>query len=136
MNRYGRIWDVRYEEMNDDLFRRGYNFLPQSSCAELTNQCFAHLWRWLKAAKMQSRILMQVHDSLVCSCVYGEAYDVACFMRDHLEVELDYGGVGLSVPTEFKIGMNYGDVVEIGALQDRVTFEQKIWEVMRVGNKE
>ena len=130
VNRYGRIWDVRYEEMNDDLFRRGYNFLPQSSCADLTNQCFADLWRWLKAEKMQSSILMQVHDSLVCSCAPDVAYDAARFMRDHLEVELDYGGIGLSVPTEFKIGMNYGDLIEIGALPDRKTFEQKIRELM------
>ena len=130
VNRYGRIWDVRYEEVNDDLFRRGYNFLPQSSCADLTNQCFTEMWHWIKAEKMQSRILMQVHDSLVCSCTSDEAYDVACFMRDHLEVELDYSGVGLSVPTEFKIGRNYGDVVEMGSLPDRETFEQKMWEVM------
>ena len=131
VNRWGRIWDVRYEEMNDDLYRKGYNFLPQSSCADLTNQCFAALHKWLKAEHMSSRILMQEHDSLVCSCAIDEAYDVAIFMLDQLEVELNYDGVDLSVPVEFKIGKNWGDCVEIGALPERETFEKVVKEVMR-----
>lgn len=124
VNRWGRIWDVQYEELNDDLYRKAYNFLPQSECADLTNQCFAALYKWLKAEQMSSRILMQEHDSLVNSCSPAEAYDVACFMRDHLEVELDYDGVSLSVPVEFKVGKNWGDCVEIGALPDRAAFEK------------
>ena len=126
VNRWGRIWDVRYEEMNEDLYRKSYNFLPQSECADLTNQCFAALHIWLRTEHMGSRIMMQEHDSLVCSCLPSEAYDVAVFLRDHLEVELDYDGVSLSVPVDFKIGRNWGDCVEIGALTDRKTFNKVI----------
>ena len=154
VNRWGFVWDMRYEEMNEDLYRRAYNLYPQSENAHLTNFCgFSPLWCWLQGKYshywnlqtcydghmfhswnhrdvMQSRVCMQEHDELVCSCAPDEAYDVACFMREHLEVELDYDGVGLSVPTEFKIGMNYGDVVEIGTLPDRATFDQRMKEVM------
>lgn len=132
VNRWGRIWDVRYEELNDDLYRKSYNFLPQSECADLTNQCFTHLHRWLKAEHMCSRIMLQEHDSLVCSCLPAEAYDAAVFMRDQLEIELEYDGVGLSVPVEFKVGKNWGDCVEIGALPDRETFEKVVQEVRKV----
>jgi uracil-DNA glycosylase len=154
VNRWGFVWDVRYEEMNEDLYRRGYNLHPQSENAHLTNFCgFAPLWYWLQGQYtrywsmqkvydqsilrrwnhtevMQSRILLQRHDSLTCSCAPSEAYDVAMFMRDHLEVELDYDGVALSVPTEFSLGMNCGDKVEIGALPEREVFEEKMKEVM------
>ena len=74
---------------------------------------------------------MQEHDSLVCSCAVDEAYDVGVFLRNHLEVELDYDGVNLSVPVEFKVGKNWGDYKEIGALPDRGTFEKVVQEVMR-----
>lgn len=130
VNRWGRVWNVRYEEMNDDLYRKAYNFLPQSECADLTNQCFATLHSWLKAEHMSSRIMMQEHDSLVVSCLPGEAYNVACFLQDRLEVELDYDGVSLSVPVEFKIGKNWGDCVEMGTLPDKVAFEKVMKDVM------
>lgn len=126
VNRWGRVWDVRYEEMSSKLDRQSYNFLPQSECADLTNQCFAALYKWLKIERMHSRILMQEHDSLLTSCAIDEAYDVAVIMRDHMEAELDYEGISLSVPVEFKIGKNWGDCVEIGMLPDRQTFEQII----------
>lgn len=130
INRWGRVWDVRYEELNDDLYRKAYNFLPQSECADLTNQCFADLYRWLKTEHMSSRIMMQEHDSLVISCAVDEAHDVAVFMRDHLEVELDYDGVSLSVPVEFKIGKNWGDCVELGALPNREMFKALVQRIV------
>ena len=76
-------------------------------------------------------MLMQVHDSLVCSCPPDEAYDVAAYMRDQIEEELDYGGVELSVPMEVSIGVNWGDKIEIGVLPAREVFERKMREVMR-----
>ena len=104
MSPSGRCWDVRYEEMNDDLFRRGYSWILQRSCAELMNQQgFIPLWYWLKNNKMESRILLHEHDELVCSCPVSEVFDVALFARDHLEEEVS----GLRIPVEFSLGRSW-----------------------------
>lgn len=131
VNSWGRIWDVRYEEMNDDLFRRAYNFLPQSECAELTNiGTFVPMWRWLRHQQMQTVIMMQEHDALVCSCPPHEVYDVAIFLKTHLEVEHVYDGVALSVPAEFSMGSNYGEKKEFKELPDRATLEAMAREMV------
>jgi len=132
INSWGRIWDVRYEELNDDLYRRAYNFLPQSECAELTNVgTFVPLAQWIKKEKLHSRIRLQEHDALVCSCPVDEAYDVALFMKEHIEVEREYDGVALSVPVEFGVGPNYGEKKELRELPERSVFEQMIKAFVR-----
>lgn len=100
--------------------REGRVFITgNSECADLTNRCFFMLWRHLKDNGMQSRILMQEHDALLCSCPPQEVYDVACFMQEHIGMELDYDGVALRVPVEFKIGLNWGDAHELVELPTR-----------------
>lgn len=132
VNSWGRVWDVRYEELNDDLFRRAYNFLPQSECAELTNVgTFVPLARWIKKEGLRSRIRLQEHDALVCSCPIHEAYDVALFMKEHIEVEREYDGVALSVPVEFGVGPNYGEKRELRELPERSVFEAMIRPFVR-----
>ena len=118
---------MRYEELNDELFRGAYNFLPQSECAELTNVgTFVPLSRWIKKEKLHSRIRLQEHHALVCSCPDDEAYDVAVFMKEHFEVEREYDGVALSVPVEFGVGPNYGEKKELRELPERSVFERLI----------
>jgi DNA polymerase I-like protein with 3'-5' exonuclease and polymerase domains len=130
-NSWDRIWDVHYEEMNDDLFRKGYNFLPQSECADLTNiGTLVPLWNWLNAENMQSVVMMQEHDALVCSCPPHEVYDVAMFLKSHLEVEREYDGVALSVPAEFSMGSNYGEKKEFKELPERKVLEATAKEMV------
>jgi uracil-DNA glycosylase family 4 len=124
LNPWGRIWDVRYEDMNDDLYRRAYSWLLQSSCADLMNtQGFIPLWRWLRTEGMQSRIMLHEHDELVCSCPLSEVYDVAQFARDHLEAPITYQGEALSIPVEFKVGSSWGETKEWSELPSRSDLE-------------
>lgn len=127
---WGHTWDVRYEEMKDDLFRRAYSWKMQRDCAGLTNiHGLIPLWNWLKKEHMQSRIMLQEHDSLVCSCSPDEAYDVAIFLKEHLEAPREYDGVELSIPVEYKIGKSWGECYEYGELPNRQTFEAQAQNV-------
>jgi DNA polymerase I-like protein with 3'-5' exonuclease and polymerase domains len=122
---WGHTWDVRYDEINDDLFRRAYSWKMQRDAAGLLNmQGFIPLDRWLKKEKMQSLAMFQVHDSLVCSCSLNEAYDIALFLKDHLEAPREYDGTELSVPVEFSVGKNYGNKIEMQELPDRADFDK------------
>jgi DNA polymerase I-like protein with 3'-5' exonuclease and polymerase domains len=122
---WGQTWDVRYEEIDDDLFRRAYSWKMQHDAARLINQQgFIPLRNWCIKEKMASRIMFQIHDSLVTSCPLDEAYDVAVFMKKHMEAPKVYDGVELSIPVDFSIGKNYGDKVELGELPDRAAFDK------------
>ncbi len=124
VNSWGRIWDVRYEDMNDDLYRRGYSWLLQSECAGLMNQRgFIPIYYWLKGSKMKSRILLHTHDGLLLSCPKEEAFDVANFLVDRLEIPRLYNGVELSVPVDVSVGLNWGDKKEVGEFGEKSFLE-------------
>jgi len=96
----------------------------QMSAAEHMNQYgFVPLWTWLKREKLRSRILLHMHDALVCSCPVDEVYDVARFARDSLEIERDYGGTTLALPLEFALGCTWAVDTVWGALPSREEME-------------
>jgi DNA polymerase I-like protein with 3'-5' exonuclease and polymerase domains/uracil-DNA glycosylase len=130
-NSWGRIWDVRYEEMTGDLCRRAYSWLPQSECADLMNQLgFIPLWYWLKNEGMKSRIMLHTHDGLVISSPVEEVYDVAQFLCHSLESPRVYGGVELAIPVEYKCGPTWGDGVEYKVLPSRDVMEAAAKELV------
>lgn len=122
VNAWGRVWDVRYEVMNAELFRRGYSWLLQSECAEWMNtRGFVPVWQYVRGR--QSRLLLHEHDGLVLSCPVEEVYDVALFLKEHLEVPRTYDGVELSIPLEYKVGRSWGESEEYKELPSRKELE-------------
>jgi uracil-DNA glycosylase family 4 len=126
VNSWGRIWNVTYEHMDDDLYRRAYSFLPQSEVADLLNQWgFVALhqrlqsWEWEEA-----RIAAQVHDSLLISCRPDDAWDIARFVQDSLERPRTYTAVTgeeveLTIGCEYKLGTSWKGEVEWKNLPSR-----------------
>ncbi len=133
INSWGRIWDVYYEEINDELFRRAYSWLLQSECGDLMNQYgFIALWYWLKEHEMKSRILLHIHDELVMSVDPDEAYDVAVFLQGSLERSRVYNGAELSIPVEFKCGLTWVGEYEWKILPAREEFETVVKRLLNV----
>ncbi len=130
-NSWGRVWDFKYERMNDDLYRFAYACVPQSELVEIVNQWgFIPLYKWLNQSRMQSRINHQNHDSLLISTVIEEAYDVACFLKQSLERPRTYWGTKLTIPVEFKCGLTWKHTVEFKRFPDRAEFEERIREML------
>lgn len=108
VNTWGRRWDVRYDRLDDDLFREGYSFLPQSEVADHMNQRgVIPVYRYVKDLLGHPPNL-QCHDSLLVSVPPQHAYDVAVFMRKSLERPILLAGQKLVIPVEFKLGLNWG----------------------------
>ena len=105
---WGRVLDFRGLRLNDDTYRRGYAFWAATENADNLNQLgLVPLYRFIRDNGLASRILLQVHDSLVVSCPPDEAYDIMAFMRESMEQTREYEGVSLSVPVEFKLGSRW-----------------------------
>jgi DNA polymerase-1 len=99
-NSWGRIWNIGpFAQFDDDLYRRGYSFKPQSENADLLNQWgLLEAYTFIKVNRMKTRINLQVHDELIASCPPEEAYDYAMFVVRCLEQPRWYLGNKLVVP--------------------------------------
>lgn len=115
-NSWGFCWDVRYEKMDPDLYRRAFSLKPQSEVAFLLNT-----WGLVPVAEFvrawygpdEARVIAQVHDSVVLS-VAADARTIAAICRcahEHLTRPRDYpsrrGPRTLAMPVEFKIGRTW-----------------------------
>lgn len=108
VNSWGRRIDFRYDRLDDELFRQAYSFLPQSENADLLNQWGLKPTYYFVKALLNRPPNVQVHDSLLVSVPPAYAWEVAEFIRDNLERPRLYAGNELSIPVEFKLGVNWG----------------------------
>jgi DNA polymerase-1 len=145
-NSWGRSIEFRYERFDDNLFRRAYAWRPQSDVACLLNQAgFIPLSEWLNNKHFHSKINTQTHDEVLVSVTQRneEAWDIARKLRDDLEVEREYEGVGLSIPVTItlenryyaskakKIDIEDGIEIEFKQFPTKEMFDEafaKVWE--------
>ena len=131
-NSWGRVWNIgEFAEFDDDLYRRGYSFKPQSENADLLNQWgLLEAFTFIKINKLKTRINLQVHDEIICSCPPEEAYDVASFVVRSLEQPRYYLGNPLVVPAEVTVARNWKDSeFEFKSMPDRRKFEKVVYHV-------
>jgi uracil-DNA glycosylase family 4 len=124
-NSWGRTIRYDYERIDDDLFRRGYAFIPQSDAAHLLNQYgLIPLHHFLRKNRLRSRVNTQVHDSLLVSVPPAESYRIASFLVQSLERSHSYGGNELSVPATLKLGTNWKGEYEFKRFPSEVEFNE------------
>lgn len=127
-NPFGRTISFKHERFNDDLWRRGYAFGPQSTCADLLNVYgLVPMYQWLaQHADVDARIVAHVHDALIFSVAPQHAYDVACAVVACLERPVTYPSGDMVVPVEFKCGPAWGTGREWKRLPARAEFDAAI----------
>jgi DNA polymerase I-like protein with 3'-5' exonuclease and polymerase domains len=132
-NSWGRIWNIgEFADFDDDLYRKGFSFKPQSENADLLNQWgLVPAYRFIGSEKLDVRINLQVHDELIASCPVEQAYDYTYFVVRHLEQTRWYYGNPLVVPATITIANSWKDSRhEFKSLPSRSKFEEVAWSVM------
>lgn len=102
-------WDC-YEGWQ--IERQAWNHQVQNGAACITFVAMMDLERSLRQHKLNSQIVLQVHDSIVVDCYPGEEKKVAQLAKCCLEnPDLERWGVKLSVPlvADIEIGASWGD---------------------------
>ena len=131
VNSWGRVIEWPYDKFGDDLYREAYSWPLQSNAADLLNQQgLIPMYHWLKNSKMYTKILAQVHDSLLFNTCLEEAYDVALAFKGWIAKPMQLGLGLLSVPVTFKIGRTWAGDHEWKKLPSREEFNTKIQEVI------
>ena len=108
VNSWGRVIEWPFDRFGDELYREAYSWPLQSDAADLMNhQGLVPTYHFLKQSKMKSKILAQVHDSLLFNTYLDEAYQIAEFFQESIAKPIEYPAGPLSVPVTFKIGMTW-----------------------------
>ena len=132
-NGWGRLWRVKHEKADSELYRRAYSFLPQSEVADLINQLGFIPMASVITSWEGARICAQVHDSLLVTCQPQHAWHIAKTMQYMLERERTYEGangvVPLTIGCEFKIGRNWKGDHEWKLLPSEEEFNAKVKEI-------
>ena len=130
-NSFGRVIEWPFDRFGDDLYREAYSWPLQSDAADLINQQgLIPMYHWLKRSKMYTKIIAQVHDSLLFNTCIEEAYDVALAFRGWIAEPIEYPAGPLSVPVTFKIGKTWAGDHEWRKLPSRDEFNTKIQEII------
>lgn len=129
-NSWGRLLEFKYERMGEDVYRRGYSFVPQAECADAMNQMgLIPLRIFLKARGFRTKINAHGHDSLLMSCPPDEAYEVAMFMKTSIERPRVIAGHKLSIPCTFALGKTWKMDVEFKRMPSEEEFTMKAHEL-------
>jgi DNA polymerase I-like protein with 3'-5' exonuclease and polymerase domains len=131
-NSWGRQLDFDGYMINHNIYRKGYSFYLQSENTDLLNQKgFKPLHNLIEKEKLGSRVNMLVHDDLVVSCPFEEAYFIAKFLVESLEERRMIMGNWLSVPACTSIGFSYdsSDSFEWKDLPEQKIFDEKVREL-------
>jgi len=117
-NVWGWTLSFQYDRLDDSVYRRAYAYRPQSDCGIMTNMNgIVPFWAWLADQRRRqrtvswllTRLALQVHDAIIVCCPPETAYDVASFLKRHLETPLPYDGgrCPLVIPATLKIGTDW-----------------------------
>lgn len=113
VNSWGRMLNFDYDRLDDDAYRRGYAFIPQSEVPGTLNQYgLIPLDTEIRRRGWKTVIHLQGHDSLLMSCPPSEVWPVMDFLRKSLERPRIIGREPLTIWTEFKMGVTWAGSVE------------------------
>jgi len=108
VNSWGRRLDFHWCRLDGATYRRGYAFSAASENADCLNQlALIPLYYYIMDNNLQSRVNLQVHDSLVGSSPLGELWEILNFLNTVMSQVRVYEGVELGVPVEFKVGTTW-----------------------------
>lgn len=125
-NGWGGIVDVRYERLDDNLYREMYAYQPQSEVTGIIKYWGLVPLHDVLAHYGGARVVNEKHDSLLISVLPDMVWDIIVFLRGRLERPRLYNGVELMIPCEFKLGMDASMPVEFKRFPERDELEAAV----------
>lgn len=107
INAYGRPHTF-LDRVDNELFRRGYAYYPQSTVADLIELAFQDLDNAAKP-EWELDLLLTTHDSITFQMLAEPEliWDACCLLKTYMEAPLNILGLELTIPTEFTLGRDY-----------------------------
>ena len=108
--RYIRGITSSEEQEREAAKRVAINAPIQGSAADIMKLAMVRLWQEMRKRKMRSKLIMQVHDELVCEADENEVEELAMLMKSVME-----GVVKLRVPlkVDIRVGDNWLEMSDV-----------------------
>jgi hypothetical protein len=100
------------DRWGDELFKEAYNFIPQSTVADIINRWGLNYIYYNQHIFKPVDLLLQVHDSILFQMDYTkwswvQQAEVLLALKRSLEKEIVWAGRSLVIPAEFMGGTNF-----------------------------
>jgi DNA polymerase I-like protein with 3'-5' exonuclease and polymerase domains len=105
----GRRRYFLHSRLNDNLFRAGYAFCPQSTIGEIIEEGIQKIF---EKCGDYLRILLNVHDEIIYEVAPHNLARSLVETQEFLEIPFELKGRELRIPCEAKAGMNWGELHE------------------------
>jgi len=132
MNSWGREAFWPYARFEESLYRELYSWQPQSDAADLLNrQGLIPSYEFIESQSLLTKLLAQIHDSVLFNTNIQEAYKIAENFKECIERPIIYPAGPLSVPISVKIGRTWAGYHEYKKFPEEDEFNAKIEEMLR-----
>jgi DNA polymerase-1 len=99
---------IFFNRWSDSTLKEGLAYIPQSTVADIVNQALITLHNsW--GEKKDRHLLLQVHDSILVQAKEDVLEEVIQEIKKALTVPVEINGRFMVIPSDFKIGLNWGD---------------------------
>lgn len=75
-------------EINDNMLKEAYAFIPQSTVGTITNIAFTNLQTFIEKSNLQWDLLANTHDSYLVQCPVGEEQQCVITMKEFMNQQL------------------------------------------------
>lgn len=104
------------DKFDDHLFKKGYNFYPQSTVADTINDCMLEGYKSQRATLRKIIWLIQNHDEIVFQYPLEDVSQLAITilqLKRMLEPKLVYHGREFVVQTDLKVGLDWFNMTDV-----------------------
>lgn len=114
-NPFGRT-RIFLEQWGDKLFDEAYNFIPQSTVADVINQR-GMIYVYYNDKFKQVELMNQLHDSIVfqipISIGWEKHAEIINDIVNNLETPITFRGTTFNIPVAVEVGSNLGQLIEV-----------------------
>jgi DNA polymerase I - 3''-5'' exonuclease and polymerase domains len=122
-----------FGRMDDKLIREAYSYIPQATVGAMGVEAVANCYYDIELGMPHTgaQFLVNVHDSILMQCNEDSYEEVAAAMEKAMDIELEYFGEKFKIPTDCKIGRNWGKRQKNGdnptGLRDITDTKEGLW---------
>jgi len=101
---------IFYGRRGPDLYRKAIAFVPQSTVGELLCISIREIHSILECQERICEILLNIHDEVVVQADPSDVQRLIPMMRELMTISHQVNGRELTIPVDFKVGENWGEM--------------------------
>jgi len=111
--RYFNFHPAMEQALREKICREAINFPIQSTARDLVFDAEVRVWRWMRENRLESRMVADVHDSVIFDVVEDELEELLVNVKLIMEDFSHFDWVNVPLKIDIKIGTVWGELEEL-----------------------